>query len=118
MLRDILHESLERERDVQLVGEASDLADLKRLLRAGGVDVVVLGLSDADLPATLYQLFEVDARVRILAIAAHGRSASLYELRPDRLPLGEGSPQELMQVVRDRMRWRWDRDGATASPGD
>jgi DNA-binding NarL/FixJ family response regulator len=104
LLRDILRESLVCEPDVALVGEAPILVQLMPLVKQEGVDVVVLGLSGPDLPASYYTLFEADARVRILAIADQGRNASLYELRPHRKVLGQGSPRELMQMIREEVR--------------
>ena len=104
ILRDILRQSLLTEPDLALVGEAADLEELQRIVERGEVDVVVLGLSDSDLPASHYKLFDVGTRMRILAIADHGRLASLYELRPHRVRLGEGSPKDLLQVIRDQVR--------------
>jgi DNA-binding NarL/FixJ family response regulator len=112
MLRDIFHRSLLTEPDVVLVGETSSPADLERLVKQGGVDVVMLGLSESQLSASHFKLFDIDARVRILAIAQHGRNASLYELRPHRMVLGEGSPQELIQVIRKQVRSPWEWSGA------
>ena len=111
MLRDILHASLSIEPDVVVVGETSTLADLERLVNQRGVDVVMLGITDVDLPASHSTLFDVDPRVRILAIADHGRDASLYELRPHRMVLGQGSPSELMQVIRAQVRAKNARGG-------
>lgn len=114
LLRDILQESLLCEPDVALIGEAPTLVQLTSLVKQDGVDVVVLGLSGPELPASYYTLFDADARVRILAIANHGRKASLYELRPHRKVLGEGSPRELMQVIREQVRSTGPAVGARA----
>ena len=106
MLRDILHQSLLTEPDLALVGEAAGFSELQRVVERGEVDVVLLGLSDHELPAPYYRLLDAGARMRILAIADQGRLASLYELRPHRIRLGEGSPKDLLRFVRDRARMR------------
>ena len=116
MLRDILHLSLLNEPDVVLVGEGQSLEELERIVRQSAVDVVVMGVADADLPVSHYRLFDIDARVRILAIADHGRSASLHELRPYQVVLGEGSPIELIQAIREQVR-RGNVRGSTAGNG-
>ena len=103
LLRDILQTSFGVEPDVALLGEAHSLEELLLLVQQG-VDVVILGLREADLPESHYQLFEADPRVRILAIGDHGNDALLYELRPHRIVLGEGSPQELMDLLRQQVR--------------
>jgi hypothetical protein len=104
MLAEILTAALDDEPDVELVGKPPDLEALKAMVARHEVDVVILGLSDDALSPAQFQLFDADARVRILALEQQGRSASLYELRPYRTMLGEGSPQELMQTVRAQVR--------------
>ena len=104
MLREILTAALADERDVELGGHVPDLTELKRRVGRGDIDIVILGLTDAELPASHYDLFDADARVRILALAEQGRNTLLYELRPYRTVLAEGSPQELMQTLRVQVR--------------
>ena len=115
MLRDILYASLATEPGVAVLGESTGVRELRRLVEPGGVDTALIGLSDSDIPAAHYQLFDVDARIRILAIGDHGRNAPFYQLRRYRKMLGEGSPQ---QVIRERMRSPWEWGGARVSPGD
>jgi DNA-binding NarL/FixJ family response regulator len=104
LLHDLLQESLLCDPEVTLIGEAPTPVQLEKLVQQERVDVVVLGLSSAELPAWYRALFDVDARVRLLAITEHGRDASLYELRPHRKVLGQGSPRELIQVIREQVR--------------
>lgn len=104
MLREILTAALADEPDVELVGHTASLTELKRRVGRGDIDIVILGLTDAEMSAPHYELFDADARVRILALAEQGRTASLYELRPYRTVLGQGSPQELMQTLRVQVR--------------
>jgi hypothetical protein len=106
MLCDILRASLAGEADMTLVGEAADLGETTRLVERGGVDVVVLGLAGAELSPLHYRLFDVDARLSILAVEALGQSASLYELAPRRQVLRERSATELMQLIREQVRSR------------
>ncbi|MBV9881172.1 MAG: hypothetical protein JO180_11785 [Gemmatirosa sp.] len=102
MLRDIVHHTIGREPDMQVVAELADAAviSLGGLDVAGGVDVVVVGAApvhDAELAASiLYQ----HARSRVLTIEARGGQAALYELRPYRIALGEVSPQAVVDVLR------------------
>lgn len=104
MLREILVAALAGEPNVEIVGSAGSLAELKRMVGRRDVDIVILGLADTELPSPHYELFDADARVRILALAAQGRTALLYELRPCRAVLGQGSPQEMMQTLRAQVR--------------
>ena len=104
MLVEILTAAVAQEPDVVLLGDTPSLDVLQGLVCRGEVDVVILGLSGSDLDAAHYGLFDADARVRILALAEEGRVASLYELRPYRTVLDQGSPQELIQSIRSQVR--------------
>jgi len=106
MLRDILRASLADEPDMTLVGEAADLGETVRLVERRSVDVVVLGLNGGELSPLHYRLFDVDARLSILAVEALGQSASLYELAPRRQVFRGRSAKELMQVIREQVRSR------------
>ena len=39
-------------------------------------------------------------RISVLVIAASGRTAAMYELRPHRMPLGEVTPAGLIAAIR------------------
>jgi DNA-binding NarL/FixJ family response regulator len=101
VLRDIIHTTLAEQADMEVV---SDMTTVESLLEASAsepADVVVVGLRDAALPEVAVELFERRPTVRILGIAGDGRRAYLHELRPARTALGELSPEQLVQVIRD-----------------
>lgn len=66
-------------------------------------DVVVLALADHrpdETPALPHELLRRFPAMRIVAIEDRGRRASLYELRPCRLALGELTPESFVRAVR------------------
>ena len=104
LLRDILRASLTAEPDMLVVGEAESFDELERLMPRVSADVVILGTTCPELPPSHYRLFALDPRVRIIAITGNGEEASIYELRPHRVVLGQGSPQELRKAIRTSIR--------------
>lgn len=77
-----------------------EYASLSQALRETRADVVLLDTGASDLPAPYVELMRAHARVKLLAIEAGGRRGSLFELRPYRVPLGEVSPERLLEAIR------------------
>jgi hypothetical protein len=72
-------------------------------------DVVILGLTAEEDATLVPALFARWPRARVMTVMQQGDAASLYELQPNRLVLGEMSPSEIVQMLRDAVRrWRGD----------
>jgi hypothetical protein len=63
-------------------------------------DVIVTGADDAD-PVSVYRLLEANPTLRVLTVSPDGRGAFLSEVGPNRVSLGEASPQKLLTVIRE-----------------
>jgi DNA-binding NarL/FixJ family response regulator len=100
MLCDIITDVVASQSDMIVVGELPGRAGLLAAADRTRADVIVFGLGDADLPDDCAPLFEAHPHIRLLGVAADGRRAFLYELRPQRTPLGEVSPQALLDAIR------------------
>jgi hypothetical protein len=83
--------------DMEIVLESGGMSGLPALA-AAEPDVIILGQDEPSLAAGL---LEALPNVKVLAVALNGREAVLYELRPQRVELGEISPQKLVSVIRD-----------------
>ena len=66
---------------------------------AANPDVVILGVDDASEQAVTDLLFTSRA-VRVLGISPDAANTTLYELRPQRIPLGELGADALRAVIR------------------
>jgi DNA-binding NarL/FixJ family response regulator len=100
MLRDILKTTIGRQPDIELIDEAPDDAETQRAI-PHVVLVSTESPSDADGTSTLLSRWP---RARIIAIEVSGRQASLYELRPCKMELGQLSPTELLEGIRAAAR--------------
>ena len=104
MLCDIITSVVATQRDMVVVGRLPDLPGLMTEVSKTGAEVVVIGLPDSTLPAECDRLFDAYPHIRVLGIAADGRRAFLYEMRPHQSPLGEVSPERLVEVIRGSTR--------------
>jgi DNA-binding NarL/FixJ family response regulator len=100
MLRDIVAGILVPEPDLEVVAETAAVNGLPDAVSRFGADVVIVGRDDPSLATTL---MEGAPRIKVLAVTAGGRESWLYELRPQRVSLGEISPQRLVDEIRKRM---------------
>ena len=71
---------------------------LGQTVASSGADFVIAG-ADYDF-AEVARVLDERPRLRVLAVAGHGREAFLYELRPTRTPLGEVSPRAIVEAIR------------------
>ncbi len=100
MLCDIIRNVVADQPDMLVVGELPHRAGLLDGVERSQASVVVLGLSDSELPVECTALLATRPQTRVLGVAADGRRAFLYELRPHRTPLGEVSPAGLVEAIR------------------
>jgi DNA-binding NarL/FixJ family response regulator len=98
MLREIVRDSLAGEPDMEIVGDTDDPSEVVRSI--ADVDVVILGALEPNSSALAQEALRASSSTRVLAIAANGRSASMWQLQPYRVPLGEVSPESLVGAIR------------------
>ena len=89
-----------RTNDMGVVGSTS-LDELLDTARASTPDVVIVGIDAHNgLPDACLELLLERPRVKVLAIEEHGGTARLYELRPERVEIGDVSPDEVVESIR------------------
>jgi DNA-binding NarL/FixJ family response regulator len=101
ILCDIIAAAVSGQGDLEMVGRLDNRRAILSKTSDTEADVVVIGLADSDLPQECLSLFEALPHVRVIGVAADGRRAFLYELRPLRTALGELSPDALVQAIRE-----------------
>ncbi len=104
MLRDTFTQLVAGQPDMEFVG---DLADPLSLLLAAGQtrpDAVIVRLQDSEFPGICSHLLSEHPHIKVVGVTADGRSACLYELRPQKMSLGEVSPPEVLDAIRAAVR--------------
>ncbi len=100
MLGEIVTDVVSAQPDMEVVGTLERRASLAEAAADLSADVVIVGLEAAELPVMCEELIISHPQIKVLAVAGDGRGAFLYELRPQTSPLGEVSPQGLVDAIR------------------
>jgi DNA-binding NarL/FixJ family response regulator len=100
LLRGILEHAIQLQSDFEL------LKDTRRTLQMlteqmVPPDVVILGLSAAEDATLVPALFARWPTAKVLTVTQAGDDAAVYELKPRRRALGQMSPAEIVESLRD-----------------
>jgi DNA-binding NarL/FixJ family response regulator len=101
LLRDILGESLARERDVEILATATTQADLDALVRETRPDVVITGSLGTDAAAIANDIRHVAPSVVVIAIASKGDRATVLSPVRGPLEIADISTDALLKAIRD-----------------
>ena len=99
MLTEIVREVLEKAPDLEIVGVVSSLDELDSALTVHQADVVIAGVAGPN-GGRFDALLRAHPNVRVFSLEANGRETVLYELRPKSVPLGNVSPEGLIDAIR------------------
>jgi hypothetical protein len=83
----------------RVVAVLEDEPGLLGAVAATDVDFVIAAIDDATLREPYLELLERRPLVKVLAISDDGGCGTLWELRPERVPLGEVSPATLLSAL-------------------
>jgi DNA-binding NarL/FixJ family response regulator len=84
----------------RIVGEFADEDAACEALDPGGADVFIKSLDESG-DTGVSRVLSHSPSARVLAVAADGTQAVLYELRPQKHMLGEISPATLLAAIQD-----------------
>src|SRR4051794_21352113 len=99
LVRDMIERTITAQPDMEGVVDEDGVEELGAG-RASAPDFVVCGLDFPWLPDECRELLEEQPRAKVLGIDAAGGHAYLYELRPQRVAIGEVSPDDIVQAIR------------------
>src|SRR6266496_1787608 len=103
ILASIVRSALGVDPDWELV-EADDRESLPDLAKRLEPDVVILEQNGGDLTGSCCELLWAAPGLKVLLLANDGREAFVWELRPERVPLGGISTAALRETVRRLIR--------------
>ncbi len=102
MLREIIERAVAGQPDMEIVDELPREDMLSEALTRAGANVMISAGEHDDV--ALQRLLEELPSLKVLVVSADGRDTALYELRPTRTPLGEVSPQTIVDAIRGACR--------------
>jgi DNA-binding NarL/FixJ family response regulator len=101
LLREIVTEALEAQSDMEVVASVSDFETLAQTIEQSRAEVIVIGHDDPEVAAGL---LERRPPLAVIAVTGDAKESQYYELRPHRVELGEISPSELVETIRQATR--------------
>src|SRR4051812_44189710 len=104
MLRDIVIAAVATEPDIEVIIARGDADQWPRVSMAS--DVVITGTREPDDLALAPRALGSQAGRTVLAIAINGRTATMWQLKPYRVALGDVSPQSLVAAIRTGVETR------------
>jgi DNA-binding NarL/FixJ family response regulator len=106
LVREMFVRTINSQTDMKVVGQADSPSLMAASVKDTDPEFVIVGLKGAELPVECARFLEARARLRLLGVEAVDGSAFLYELRPDRTRVGEGSitPDGLVGAIRAAAR--------------
>jgi DNA-binding NarL/FixJ family response regulator len=104
MLREVLSEIIERERDMEVVDQHGDMDNLLDCLERSPADVLIAGFALGESSQAATAIHARTPGVRLLAIEGREHNAWLYRLQPTCTLLGRISPVQLVLAVRQAVQ--------------
>jgi DNA-binding NarL/FixJ family response regulator len=101
LLREIVTEALEAQSDMEVVGSVAGSESLARTIEQSQAEVIVIG---HDRPEDAAGLLGRRPPLAVIAVTGDAKESEYYELRPHRVRLGEISPSELVETIRQATR--------------
>ena len=101
MLLDSLQHIVASEPDMAVVGRVTSRTSLAAARRSRA-DVVLIGQAKHDQADETARKLARQLRLKVLTIASDGKGGTLYELRPQRIELGDLSARKLCKAIRAR----------------
>ena len=100
ILREIVERAVTAEPDMEIVPGPPPGATLEAAVEASDADFVISGASSEN--GEFGHLLADRPGLRLLSVTRDGREAFLHELRPTSTPLGDISPQTIVDAIRSR----------------
>lgn len=97
-------DEMAQEPDLEFSESAGERIELLLTVGERKADVVILNLEDSELPGISTVLLDAYPELKVLAIADDGHQSFLYELRPQKIQLGEISAQRMIDAIRSAVR--------------
>ena len=113
LLCEVLSHAITSQDDMQLIGPVRGEDDLQEVLSHDGADVIVMSCPPGGLSDRGARLLSRRPPLRIVCVTSDGRSSVLHELTPASQLMGEVSPDQILDAIRNGFN-----GGAEAGPSD
>jgi DNA-binding NarL/FixJ family response regulator len=103
-MREVMRQRIERQPDMQIVGEELDLSALVRTAEETAADVIIVALEYPEVSELSNRLFAVCPDVTILAVAPRGDSAFTLKSGVGRQEIAAPSEANILTALRSAVQ--------------
>lgn len=103
-MREVVRDMIERQEDMEVVGEVSDPLDLLMAVRETEADAVIVALMHSEGPGLCSHLLAEYPNLTILALVSTGEAAFVEQLCPRRREIVEPSELNVLSALRYAVR--------------
>ena len=110
MVQQMIEQAVVAQPDMHVVDTVREPESLVPAARATRPDFVIFGLpldEEEGFPAACAELLSEQPRTKVLGIEAVAGNAYLYELRPERTPIGAVAPEDIVSTIRTSAAESW-----------
>jgi DNA-binding NarL/FixJ family response regulator len=100
LAREMIDAAVAAQNDMRVVATTANSSELTAAADTVRPSFVIVGLDGDELPAEALSLFDEQPRLKVLGLEADAGRAYLWQLRPEKRPLGELSPAAVVEVIR------------------
>jgi DNA-binding NarL/FixJ family response regulator len=104
IMREVMRQLIERQPDMEIVGEVLDLSTLMCVAKETAANVIIVALEDAEALELCSQLLAECPDVVILVLAAKGDAAFIEQLRLGRWEIADPSEANILSALRRAIR--------------
>jgi len=112
MVQQMIEQAVVAQPDMHVVATVGEAEGLVSAAQETSPDFVIFGVpveEEDGFPVACVELLAAQPRTKALGIAVVASNAYLYELRPERTPLGEVAPEDIVAAIRAAAAEAWVR---------
>lgn len=112
MMRELVRDMINRQNDMEVVGEVFNPVDLLVAVRESEADTVILALRDSPEVGLCSHLLSEYPNLTIVGLTSHGKNAFIEQLCPRRMEIVDPSEKSILSVLRQAVRspCSWGKD--------
>lgn len=104
LMREIIRGMIDRQEDMEVVGEILDPVDLLVAVRETEADAVILALRGSEEPGLCSHLLAEYPNLTIIGLSSEGKSAFVEQLCPRRQDIVDASEAKILSALRQAIR--------------
>lgn len=104
MMRELVREMINRQTDMEVVGEVLNAVDILVAVRETEAETVIMGLKDSQEEGLCSHLLTEYPNLTLVGLTSHGENAFIEQLCPRRIEIVDPSESSILDALRQVVR--------------